>query len=76
MPVVTGHPRVEVDQQKLNGVPVVAGTRVPVSSILVELASGTAVPEISDQYGVTPEDVKACVLYAAWAVERGSAEAA
>ena len=76
MPKLVEHPRIEINPKKLNGTPVVAGTRVPVSSVLVELAAGTPEKEVQQQYNLTAADVRACIGFAAWVVERSGAEAA
>lgn len=39
---------VEVHPQKLGGIPVVTGTRVPVCQLLAEVADGHSLPEIAD----------------------------
>ncbi len=47
------------------GQPVIKGTRVPVSAILDEMAAGTSLVAIAREYGVTREDVRAVLRYAA-----------
>lgn len=57
---ITGDPRV------LAGQPVLRGTRLSVAYILRLLASGATVEEILQEYeGLTPEDIQACLLFAA-----------
>jgi uncharacterized protein (DUF433 family) len=58
-------PRIIVDSEIRFGKPVIEGTRVPVDVIVSELASGMAVEEVADEYGVTREDVLAVLGYAA-----------
>lgn len=48
------------------GKPVIGGTRLSVDFILNLLAHGSTVPEIVEEYeGITSEDVRACLLFAA-----------
>ena len=49
----------------LRGKPCVKGTRVPVYVILDALAAGATYDEVIEDYGVTPEAIKACLAYAA-----------
>lgn len=58
-------PRITVDPQVRFGKPVVKGTRVPVAVILDELAAGTTVEDIAREYGITLEDIRAVLRYAA-----------
>jgi uncharacterized protein (DUF433 family) len=53
-------PRIVVDEKVCFGKPVIKGTRVPVVVVLHELANG-----MSPEYGITVEDVRAAVRYAA-----------
>lgn len=58
-------PRITVDPQVRFGKPVIKGTRVPVAVILDELAAGTTIEDIAREYGVTLEDIRAVLRYAA-----------
>ena len=58
-------PRITVDPQVRFGQPVIKGTRVPVAVILDEMAAGTTLEDIAREYGVTREDVRAVLRYAA-----------
>lgn len=58
-------PRITVDLQVRFGKPVIRGTRVPVALVLDELASGTTMEEMTREYGITMEDVRAVLRYAA-----------
>jgi len=60
--------RVVVDGAILGGRPVIAGTRVPVHVIVGAMAGGMSDAGVCDEYGVTPEDVRAALAYAADAV--------
>ncbi|HVB27351.1 MAG TPA: DUF433 domain-containing protein [Mycobacteriales bacterium] len=63
--VVELAPRVVVDPAIRFGKPVIQGTRVPVEALLGKLASGMTVEEVADEYAITPDDVRAALLYAA-----------
>jgi uncharacterized protein (DUF433 family) len=52
----------------LHGQVVIEGTRVPVQIILGHLSAGDSVAELAEDYGVTREDVLACLAYAAHVV--------
>lgn len=58
------HPLIEIDLQRCNGKPVVAGTRTPVSVVLSAIAAGDSIDDIARDYGITPGDVRACVAFA------------
>lgn len=58
-------PRIAVDPRVRFGQPVIKGTRVPVAVVLDEMAAGTTMEEIAREYGVTREDVRAVLRYAA-----------
>ncbi len=57
--------RIIVDPELRFGQPVIIGTRVPVSILLEELAAGSEISEITGEYGVTQEDVRAAIRFAA-----------
>jgi uncharacterized protein (DUF433 family) len=59
------NPRIEIDPQIHHGMPLIRGTRVPVVSILGEIAEGMSREEIARQYRVTVDDVAAAIAYAA-----------
>ncbi len=62
--------RIVVDHQIMGGVPCVAGTRIPVATIVGLVASGLSTEEIVAEYPqLTPADVQACLGYAARAVD-------
>jgi uncharacterized protein (DUF433 family) len=58
-------PGITVDPQVLHGRPVVAGTRVPVEVVLVELASGSSVEDVMREYHLTDEQIRTALAYAA-----------
>lgn len=63
-------PRITQDPNILHGRPVIQGTRVPVAGILGHLSAGDQVDDLAKEYGVTREDVLACLGYAAELVGR------
>lgn len=58
-------PRIVVDPEVRFGRPVIEGTRVPVDVLVAKLAAGMSPEEVSAEYGVTVEDVRAALSYAA-----------
>jgi uncharacterized protein (DUF433 family) len=63
-------PRITIDQKVCFGKPVIQGTRVHVTSILGHLAAGDGMDDIAKDYGITKEDVLACIGFALKCVER------
>ena len=61
--------RIEINPKIRHGQPVIAGTRVPVTRILAEVAEGTPFGEIAQQYDVTLDDIRAAVAFANELVE-------
>ena len=61
-------PRIVVDEKIRFGRPVIKGTRVPITVVLEELATGMTVDELAREYGLTREDVLAVLDYAAHVV--------
>ena len=57
--------RIVVDPRVMAGKPVIRGTRITVDMILELLASGMKPEEIAEDYGISLEDVRAALLYAA-----------
>jgi uncharacterized protein (DUF433 family) len=64
-------PGVTVSPEIMHGVPVVAGTRVPVRLIVGQLAGGESIDDVKQSYALTDEQVRAALGYAA---ERLAAE--
>jgi len=60
--------RIVVDPKIVHGQPVVRGTRVPVAVIVGSLAGGMTFEEVEAEYGVTRDDILACLDYAARSV--------
>jgi len=62
--------RISVNHEVMGGVPCVAGTRIPVSTVVGLIANGATSAEIVTEYPVlTEDDVRACLAYAAKAVD-------
>jgi uncharacterized protein (DUF433 family) len=60
------HSRVSIDPGVMSGKPCVAGTRVPVELVLRYLAAGEPESEILSAFpGLTAEDIRACIDFAA-----------
>ena len=57
--------RIVVDPKIAHGRPVVRGTRVPVAVILGALAGGMEIDETARECGMSQEDVRAAIGYAA-----------
>jgi uncharacterized protein (DUF433 family) len=58
--------RIAISSKIHFGKPCVAGTRIPVQSVLELVREGIAFPEIIRDYypDLQPEDIRACVQYA------------
>jgi uncharacterized protein (DUF433 family) len=59
------YPGIVVDPQIVHGKPVIAGTRIPVSLVLGQLAGGISFEELQREYGPSEEQVRAAIGYAA-----------
>ena len=62
--------RLVVDPRTQHGKPVIRGTRVPVARIVSGLAGGMTFEEIQTEYGVTAEDVRAALEFAAQIIDQ------
>ena len=61
--------RISVNHRVMGGVPCVTGTRIPVATVVGLVANGLVAGEITAEYPqLTAEDVRACLEYAARAV--------
>jgi uncharacterized protein (DUF433 family) len=60
--------RIVVDPRIVHGQPVVRGTRIPVAVVVGSLAGGMTFEEVETEYGVTHDDILACLDYAARSV--------
>lgn len=62
--------RISVDHRMMGGVPCVAGTRIPVATVVALVAHGVSADQIVGDYPqLTQADVLACLAYAARAVD-------
>lgn len=62
--------RILIDPKVCHGKPVVKGTRTPVTTVLDAVAAGDTFEQIAADYGITPEDIRACVAFASEEVGR------
>lgn len=69
-------PGITVDPAVVHGRPVIAGTRVPVEVVVGELAGGSTMQELMDDYHLTQEQVQAALGYAAQVVRSTTVYAA
>lgn len=58
-------PGVVVDPAVVHGKPVLAGTRIPVALVLGQLAGGVGYDELEREYGLSEEQIRAAIGYAA-----------
>ncbi|MFI5271458.1 MAG: DUF433 domain-containing protein [Ktedonobacterales bacterium] len=61
-------PGIEVNPQITGGVPVIAGTRIPVEVILGHLAAGDTEEAVMSEYDLTAEHIRIAFGYAAQVV--------
>lgn len=62
--------RIVLNPAVMRGKPVIRGTRLAVDFILNLLAHGATEAEIMEEYeGLTPEDIRACILFATKSLE-------
>jgi len=62
--------RITLNPKAMVGKPVIRGTRLTVEYILNLLAHGATFEEIMQEYeGLTQEDIRACLLFAAQSLE-------
>jgi len=62
--------RITLNPKVMVGKPVIKGTRLTVEYILNLLAHGATIEEILQEYeGLVPEDIQACLLFAAQSLE-------
>lgn len=63
-------PGITVDSERVFGKPVVTGTRVTAAQVLASLAAGGSEAAIQAEYGLTTEQVRAVLRYAAALAEQ------
>jgi len=56
--------RIVIDPDICHGKPIIRGTRTPVTVVLGALAAGDSFEQIEQDYGITTEDVRACIAFA------------
>jgi len=62
--------RITLNPKVMTGKPVIRGTRLTVEYILNLLGHGATVTDILEEYeGLAPEDIQACLLFAAHSLE-------
>ncbi|MCU0543021.1 MAG: DUF433 domain-containing protein [Oscillatoriaceae cyanobacterium Prado104] len=61
---------ISVDPAVHHGVPVIAGTRIPVSIVIGSLAGGMEKKEVMQEYELTKIQVEAALAYAAELVKQ------
>ena len=69
-------PRIAVDSEVCFGKPVIEGTRVPVSVVVGSIAAGDSFEDVGREYGLTLDDIRAALSYAAKRVEEETVRAA
>jgi uncharacterized protein (DUF433 family) len=62
-------PGITADPERVFGRPVIAGTRVTAVQVLTSLAAGCSELQIQAQHGLTPEQIRAALRYAALLAE-------
>jgi uncharacterized protein (DUF433 family) len=59
--------RITVNPAVMTGLPCIRGMRIPATTILGLMAAGATQKEILADYpDLEPDDIKACMAYAAW----------
>jgi uncharacterized protein (DUF433 family) len=62
--------RIIIDAALCHGKPVIRGTRTPITVILAALAGGDSYEAIQQDYGITADDIRACIAFANQEVSR------
>ncbi len=57
-------PGITIDPEVVHGRPVIANTRVPVESVMADLAGGAMFEEVRQDYHLTDEQIRAALAYA------------
>jgi uncharacterized protein (DUF433 family) len=61
---------IEINHIKMNGKPVIKGTRIPVDMILEKLADNYSYSDLLEAYPhITKDDITACLLFASNSVK-------
>jgi uncharacterized protein (DUF433 family) len=69
-------PRISVDPAVCFGKPVIEGSRVPVSVVVGSIAAGDSFENVAREYGLTLDDIRAALSYAAKRLEEETIRAA
>ena len=56
--------RIAIDPRVCHGKPVIRGTRVPVAIVTGSLAGGMTFEEVTGEYGVSLDDIRAALSFA------------
>ncbi|MEO8502135.1 MAG: DUF433 domain-containing protein [Vicinamibacteria bacterium] len=64
--------RIVIDPNIAHGRPTIKGTRVPVAIVVGSLSGGMNFSEVEREYGVTGEDIRAALRFAASLIEEES----
>jgi uncharacterized protein (DUF433 family) len=65
-----GYERITIDPAKMRGVPCIRGLRIPVATVIGQLAAGRTADEILAEFpDLEPDDIPAALEYAAAAVQ-------
>ena len=67
--------RIAVDPEVRFGKPVIEGTRVPVAIVVGAVAAGDTPEEVAREFGISVEDVRAALGYAAQRLEEEAVRA-
>jgi uncharacterized protein (DUF433 family) len=62
--------RIVIDPAVCHGKPIICGTRTPVTVVLGALAGGDSFEQIEQDYGISADDIRACVAFACDEVDR------
>ncbi len=62
--------RIVIDPNVCHGKPIIRDTRTPVTVVLGALAGGDTFEDIQKEYGITADDIRACVAFASEEVNR------
>jgi uncharacterized protein (DUF433 family) len=61
--------RIGIDSSRCHGRPVIAGTRVPVKTVLGTLAGGDSPERVAESYDIDIQDIRAAIAFANQLVE-------
>ena len=64
--------RIVIDPKICHGKPVIRGTRMPVALVIGSLAGGMSFEELGREHGLTIEDIRAALRFAADLASRES----